>query len=157
MKNLSKKIVIAGIFLVFAALTVGLSFRLAYFFEYKKNTSSLNQVQQNYAQMIERETNDNRLTKIGLSLAKTGHWQLAQISLEKATTLSPNFRDAWLTLGWAQLAQGKAGEAIESLKKAEEIDPLFAPIYSLLASGYRELHQEDLALAAENRLKFLAK
>lgn len=76
--------------------------------------------------------------------------------LKKARTLAPNLAGIDATLGSAFLNSGDGQQAVAALESAIKTDPKNAGSYYLLASVYRQLHEEDkaqVALAAFNTHK----
>ncbi len=92
------------------------------------------------------------LVKLGRTLLSTNSPQLAIIPLQKATELSPRYRDAWYLLGYSyvQLANQAAHlkkkneqqealiKAKAALTEAQEIDASHQPTFDLL----QELDQQ---------------
>ncbi len=68
--------------------------------------------------------------------------------LERARTLQPNLVAAQAALGSAFLDSGSAREAVNSLEAAVKLAPENAGYYYLLATAYRQLHEEGKAEAA---------
>ena len=76
--------------------------------------------------------------------------------LQKARTLAPNLAGIDATLGSAFLSSGDGQQAAKALESAIKADPNNAESYYLLASAFRQLHEEDkaqVALAAFNTHK----
>jgi tetratricopeptide (TPR) repeat protein len=65
-----------------------------------------------------------KLYEAGVAADKKGKPADAVKAFEKATSIYPQFADAWYRLGRAQLAAAATDAAIVSLKKSIEIDPL---------------------------------
>lgn len=53
--------------------------------------------------------------------------------LEKATSIYPEFAEAWQFLGEAYLMEGNEAKAQDAFRKALEADPLYIPPYGVLA------------------------
>lgn len=70
--------------------------------------------------------------------------------LQRARALQPNLTGIDSALGSALLASGHARDAATSLETAVNLTPNDAQSYYLLASAYRQLHQDDKAAAALN-------
>jgi len=65
--------------------------------------------------------------------------------LQKARALQPNLPGTYATLGSAFLASGDARQAANSLETAIKLAPDSAEPYYVLASAYRQLHEDDKA------------
>jgi tetratricopeptide (TPR) repeat protein len=73
--------------------------------------------------------------------------------LEKSRTLEPKLAATYTALGSAFLGMGDAKQAANSLETAVKLAPDSAESYYVLASAYRQLHEDakaDAALAAFN-------
>jgi tetratricopeptide (TPR) repeat protein len=68
--------------------------------------------------------------------------------LEKARTLRPKLAGTYTALGSAFLGSGNAQQAASSLETAVKLAPNSTESYYLLASAYRQLHQDNKAEAA---------
>jgi tetratricopeptide (TPR) repeat protein len=68
--------------------------------------------------------------------------------LEKARALQPNLAGTYTALGSAFLASGDARQAANSLETAIKLSADSAESYYVLASAYRQLHEDDKADAA---------
>ncbi|MEI6039902.1 MAG: hypothetical protein WCP93_00965 [Candidatus Berkelbacteria bacterium] len=128
---------------------------------YQQKIDKINQEKQlmitGYTEEIKNETNPNILIESGLKQLENGQPELAMISLKKAVTVEPNFRDGWLTLGLAQYTQKDYQAALTSFLAAEKIDPINAQTYHFLNLTYTKLKQKDLALIAQEKFVFLNK
>jgi len=62
----------------------------------------------------------------GMAAAKSGQSEAAVKSFQEATSLYPQYADAWYQLGRAQLAGKSKNAAVASFKKAVELDPKLA-------------------------------
>lgn len=71
----------------------------------------------------------------------------ARAAAEQAARLSPHDPTAHLLLGRAQLAAGRAADAVEVLRRAVRLDPLLAPAYRIL--GYALVQAARFAEALE--------
>ena len=66
------------------------------------------------------------LAAVGLSHYLKGEYGVAEDYLIRATTQFPNRAEPWMWLGLARRQQGKLLDGLEALKKAHELEPLFA-------------------------------
>ena len=110
-----------------------------------------------YSLQINQENDAYELTRLGSKQIKSGQFKIATITLEKAAQLEPKYRDAWLFLGMANLKNNEAQKAIESLLKAEIIDPINPETYKLLSLAYKQSNQNELAQKAEEKQNYLEK
>ena len=134
---------------------------LIYNITYTKLTQDLPNYQQKieaqYAQQISTSTNAYNLTKSGLRQFNANMPTLALISLKQATKTDPNYRDGWISLALVQIELKDYSSAIETLKNAEKIDPIFPKTYELLTLCYTKTNNPDLAKAAQTKFDFLNK
>ncbi len=96
--------------------------------------------------------------QLGLLYTKQ-HRNLSQAIrlLEKARTLNPNLAGINTALGSAFMGSGNARLAASSLETAVKLAPNEAESYYLLASAYRQLHEEGKAEAALTAFKIRKK
>lgn len=106
---------------------------------------------------IASETDAYSVCKMGTSFLKSQNDDLALTAFQKAVTLDPNYRDAWVMKGYTELKIGQPAEALKSLKKAEEIDPINAETYELLSLAYTQTGDTDAAKKAEEKFQYLTK
>ncbi len=78
-------------------------------------------------------------------LQLTGDSSLAEQSFFEITEKDPELTEAWLGLGLAQFAQGKAADARTSLEKAVELSPNAVSIRTPLGAVYDQLGEHALA------------
>ncbi|MGB6131890.1 MAG: tetratricopeptide repeat protein [Acidobacteriaceae bacterium] len=71
----------------------------------------------------------------------------AEEQFRAATRLAPNFAEAWLDLGLAQLKSGKLTEAIPSIRQALKLDPSVHGAYLFLGIAEYQTDQIDDAVA----------
>lgn len=74
---------------------------------------------------------------------------LSELSVEllkKALSENPKYRDAWLLLGYINLKDNQIFDAVESLKKAQEIDPLKPETLFYLGNALKRQNKIDEAL-----------
>ena len=95
------------------------------------------------------------LLAAGRALAALGEWSLAAQAFQQATTLRPDYAEAWAYLGESRqhAAQGtlllnaaNAGDGLAELRKALELDPASLSAHTFLALYYTRRGGFDLAL-----------
>ena len=104
---------------------------------------------------IAEQTDAYGAAKMGTQFAQAQNNDLASLAFQKATDLDPEYRDGWVGRGQAELQNNQPEEALESLKRAEEIDPINPRTYELLAIAYRATDDEEAAKKAEEKWKYL--
>ena len=104
---------------------------------------------------ISEQTDAYGAAKMGTQFAQAQNNDLASLAFQKATDLDPEYRDGWVGRGQAELQNNQPEEALESLKRAEEIDPINPRTYELLAIAYRATDDEEAAKKAEEKWKYL--
>ena len=75
-------------------------------------------------------------------------YKSAEDAFRKAATVSPDFPDAYLGLGLAQLRSGESNDAVESLRRATELSPQLKGPHLFL--GIAEVQAGDAEGAAES-------
>lgn len=126
----------------------------AYFGDYEAAQSNFNQVieQGDTSELAQNATNylnsmsENNLaedpaavylkTLVGRSLAETGETRLAITLLYDVLRDEPDYRDAWIIMGYAYLSENKFQEAQNALFKAVELDPTKAESRYFLGLSY---------------------
>ncbi|HVP68365.1 MAG TPA: tetratricopeptide repeat protein [Anaeromyxobacteraceae bacterium] len=83
-------------------------------------------------------------------------WKGAEADLERALALQPGDAVTQRRYGILRLLLGRPTEAIDSLRKAVDLDPLSAIAWSWLAKAYVATGQGDQALAAARRATEIA-
>lgn len=116
-------------------------------------TEMNNQLKEQVSQM----TDAYAACKLGLRFSQAQNNDLALFAFQKATDLDPTYRDGWVLRGWGELKMNQPQEAIISLKKAEEIDPINARTYELLNIAYTQTGDTDNAKKAEDKYDYLNK
>ncbi len=115
---------------------------------------------EHYKTKVNLETDPSKLTRLGRSLLKANQKHtddLAHAALVKSTELDSKWRDAWVWRGYGELKLGQPKEALNSLKKAEAIDPIFPFTYELLSIAYQATGDEVSAKFAQEKVEFLSK
>lgn len=84
-------------------------------------------------------------TLVGRSLAETGENTLATALLYDVLRIEPDYRDAWIILGYVYLSKEQYAEAQEALLKAVEIDPSKGETRYFLGLSY--FGQDDMGSA----------
>ena len=146
-------IIIAAIFIAyFGARQIG-SF---YYANLMKN-SALSDFQNQYRAEISLETDPYVLGKKGMIFLRTDQNELADECFNKATQLDPLWRDGWVWRGYTELKLNEPKEALDSLKKAESIDPIYPLTYQLLVIAYQQTGDTTSAASAQEKLVYLSK
>lgn len=76
-----------------------------------------------------------------------GNPAIAEEQFRQATRLAPDFSEAWLDLGLAQLKEGKLTEAIPSMRQALKLDPSTHGAHLFLGIAEYQTQHIDAALA----------
>jgi tetratricopeptide (TPR) repeat protein len=84
--------------------------------------------------------------KNAVAYESTGKYESAQMSLEEALAIQPNYIDAWIIKGVIYGKLGKYNEAIKCYNRIIEIDPNFADAYRLKAATFTALNQHEKAV-----------
>lgn len=71
--------------------------------------------------------------------------------LEKALNINPNYSDALINLGTAQMMKGEYEVAVQKFKKVLEVKPDYGPAYQRLSALYLILKQYELAWEYANK------
>ena len=74
------------------------------------------------------------------------NWRGAELSFQKAIEINPNYAEAHQVYGTLLLRQGRIGDAIVELKKAQRLDPLSAAINTWMAEAFAQLGEHDVAI-----------
>ena len=103
----------------------------------------------------------------GMNLVEKNHFDIAIMTLEKAVTKDPNYRDAALYTGYVYLKitedqrlktedrNSDLQKAKFYLEKARAIDPLYAKTHELLGYTYLQLGNAENAALCYNKSKAL--
>lgn len=108
-----------------------------------------------YRDQIAETTDAYTALRLGQNFTKAQDNELALIAFTRATEIDNQYRDGWVLRGYSELKNNKPAEALISLKKAEEIDPVNAQTYELLAIAYTENEDTDAAKKAQEKYKYL--
>lgn len=157
LENKLVKIIAAMAFLVFAYFVIQI-FANIYSGKLTQNFSATARaMDDDFRAQIASQTNAYEAAKLGMTFLRTQKDELALAAFEKATTLDSGYRDAWVWRGYTELKTNQPQEALASLKKAEEIDPINARTYQLLAIAYSQTGDVDAAKKAEEKFQYLTK
>ena len=160
MKNteylVTRLLIVFGI-LVFGYFSAKIIASLYYDRLMANSNPSLQEFIEHYKTKVNLETDPSKLTKLGRSLLKANQNDLAYSALEKSTELDSKWRDAWVWRGYGELKLGQPKEALNSLKKAEAIDPIFPFTYELLSIAYQATGDEISAKFAKEKVEYLEK
>jgi len=91
----------------------------------------------------------------GNALDEIGYHRLAINQFQKATKMDPGYRDAWIYLGKAYLAEQRFTQARKALEKAAEIDPIYPETFRLLGYAYKKLEMPDRFAQANAKAQML--
>ena len=86
--------------------------------------------------------------RLGAILAQVGEYAESTEHLAAVAKHDPNNAYGIAMLGWMQFLNGKAEEALESFRQANEIEPHNAKIHFQMALAWGRLSQNDEAIAA---------
>ncbi len=92
-----------------------------------------------------------------MSFLRAENNELALDCFERATMLDPKWRDGWVWRGYSELKLNLPKEAIVSLKKAEEIDPIYPLTFQLLTIAYQQTGDTAAAKTSQDKLVYLSK
>ena len=95
---------------------------------------------------IQQENELYKKTLVAHILIQQNFPFLAKPLLEQVLKQKSDYRDAQVLLGAAYLKIGEYEKALDELKKAAEIDPIYAETFELLGKVYEILGQEDKAM-----------
>jgi len=148
---------IFAIIVVGAILFIAVKFVLEAVTKNNLSSASAQNLQKAYAEEISSQTDVNKLTTDGIKLVKGNELDCGIINLQRAVTLDPNYRDAWVWLGYAQEKNNQPQEAIVSLNKAAKIDPIHPDTFKYLAIAYTQTGDTALAKQAQDKYDLLNK
>lgn len=124
-------------------------------------SSAIDNFKNHYQSQIALETDARDLGKMGMTFLRTDQTDLGFECFKKASELEPGWRDAWVWRGYAELKldppTGGPKEALVSLKKAENLDPIYPLTYQLLTIAYQQTGDPVSASAAQEKLTYLSK
>lgn len=89
-----------------------------------------------------------REMRVGQAALQHGDYKAAEESFHRATTVAPDFADAYLGLGLAQLRSGESREAVVSLQRATELSPQLKGPHLFLAMAQVQTGQAEEAAAS---------
>ena len=124
---------------------------------YYKLSATARAMDQRFQEQIETETDSYKLCKQGINFYQAGKNELALSAFRKATEIDGGLRDAWVWKGYIELKIEEENNALESLKKAEEIDPTYPLTYQLLSVAYQKTDNDDLSQQAQEKYEYLSK
>lgn len=147
-------IVLAAIFIAyFGARLIG----SLYYNHLTNGSSPLENFKNEYKAKINLETDPYELGKMGMIFLRTENNDLAYDCFKKSTELDPNWRDGWVWKGYTELKLNEPKMALESLKSAEKIDPIYPLTYQLLVIAYQQTGDTTSASKAQEKLGYLSK
>lgn len=127
-----------------------------YFSGYGQNEVA-EKINAQYRAQITQSTDPQKTARLGMVFLKTDNLDLAELAFSRTTALDPNWRDGWIWRGYTELALEKPQEALESLKAAEKLDPVYAFTYQLLDKAYTGLGNSSEAQHAREKMTALNK
>ena len=120
------------------------------------NTEDNQDLRKAFERMIKTESPATKKLILGQLLNQVGESGLAVKKLEELTKEYPKMRDGWVFLGYGYILENKIDQAIETLEKAEQIDPTNEQTFQLLGRAYEARGEESTAremLLKANMLK----
>lgn len=157
LENNIVRLIAVSAFLIFAYFAIQL---LAGIYSHRLTTKlsgPIEEMKNQYAEQIAAETGAGEAAKLGANFLKAQNDDLALLAFQRATDIDPSYRDAWVWRGYTELKNNQPEEALNSLKKAEDIDPVNARTYELLAIAYRQTGDADAAKKAQEKYQYLTK
>ena len=149
-------------------LTIGLVFGIRSYvisFEKKENIKTdqiISDLHAKFEETIKKSSkNSNELTIYGQKLLESNQTEWAVIVLNEAVSRDPNYRDASLYAGYAYLKLAESNNnsielnnlAIDYLKKAGEIDPIYPKTFELLTIAYQNIDDDENSNLCYNKFK----
>lgn len=157
LENNLVKILAAIGFLIFAYFVIQI-FAGVYTNKLTQNLSGpIENIKNQHRQRIAETSDAYEACRLGIIFDKTKDDELALFSFIRATDIDSGYRDAWVWRGYSELKNGDAMEALKSLKRAEDIDPVNPRTYELLAIAYRANEDTDAARKAQEKWEYLTK
>lgn len=152
---------ITRIIIIVAALVIGFfGARLVgalYFNKLVNETSALSNLQQHYQEKINLETDPYQLAKMGMTFLRLEDYETAYTCFNKASRLDPGWRDGFVWQGYTEMKLNQPKQALEALKTAEKIDPIYPLTYQLLVIVYQQTGDAHSAQFAQEKLVYLSK
>lgn len=105
-----------------------------------------------YRELLQRDPDDASVLRLfGVLALDSGHYRNAATLLQRAVTLAPQFRAAWIDLCRAQMELHDLDDAIASAKRAIALSPDRAGGHIALANALARSSRTDEAIAAYRR------
>src|SRR5262249_52675063 len=101
---------------------------------------------------LDGELAEAHVQSAALALMHDWNWPAAKRQLHRAIAITPDLPVAWELYGFHHAAMGKLTDALSSIRRSPELDPLAAPGWGLLAMCYNWLGQYDRAAAEARRI-----
>lgn len=157
LENNIVRLIAAVAFLIVAYFAIGV-FSGVYTNKLTRNLSGPgNAMKEQLRENIATQTDAYAACKLGVSFIKAQNDDLALLAFQKATDLDPTYRDGWVERGYSELKNNQPQNAVTSLKKAEEIDPINPRTYELLTIAYNQTGDVDNAKKAQEKYDYLLK
>lgn len=114
----------------------------------KQRMGNLKEAEQIYRQVLMQDPDNVDALRLMAGVAmRAKQWGDAEILLEKALSLAPDFFQGWMDLGLARQEQDKVSQALEAYKRATRLEPRLPN--SFTAAGTTQamagMHEESLA------------
>jgi len=159
--NKSTEYYFVVVIIIAIALTIGfLGAQVVGSLYYNKlisNNPALEDFKDTYTNKINLMDDPNELARMGTIFLKSDFNDLALLSFKKASDLSPNWRDAWVWRGYAELRTNQPKAGLDSLKKAENLDPIYPLTYQFLTDAYKLTGDAVSAEKAQEKFVYLNK
>ncbi len=123
----------------------------------KQMSGPIEAQKEQFRQNIASQTDAYTACKMGINFTNAQNDDLALIAFQKATNLDPTYRDGWVWRGYSELKNNQPQDALDSLKKAEAIDPINPRTYELLAIAYNQSGDADNGKKAQEKYEYLTK
>ncbi|MCL5407284.1 MAG: hypothetical protein M1429_02200 [Patescibacteria group bacterium] len=157
LENNIVRLIAAVAFLVVAYFAIGV-FSGVYTDKLTQNLSGPGEaMKEQLREQIVAQTDTYQATKLGIKFTQAQNDDLALLAFQKATDLDPTYRDGWVWRGYSELKNNQSQNAVASLKKAEEIDPINPRTYELLTIAYNQTNDTDNAKKTQEKYDYLLK
>ena len=94
---------------------------------------------------------------MGMTFSRLEDYDTAYNCFNKATKMDPHWRDGFVWRGYTEMKLNQPKQALETLKTAEKIDPIYPLTYQLLVIAYQQTGDTVLADRAQEKLGYLSK
>lgn len=111
----------------------------------KETTDNAKLFNQATVKIINTKSEPTQKAILAQMLNQTGEARLALPILKDLVQKNPEYRDAWIFLGYSNLELGNSSEALAALETAQKLDPIYPLTYELLAKLYQNKGNEAKA------------